>query len=181
MESVKKYANQLAMRTDLVLERVNLENGLLFKDGSEQNNSELVALLKSAFPDEEWDEEKVAEQLTAADDVSKVKLLYHDGTLIGTASARENRVKFPNQGYVHWVAVLPTLQNRGFGKLLVKEVLHTLFQEKLWPAILETDDHRLGAIKSYLSVGFAPHYLQDEHATRWSKVFYNLAKPKSDR
>jgi mycothiol synthase len=180
MESIKKYETQLAMRSDLVLARDKLDDGLLFKDGSEKNNSELATLLASAFPDEKWDEIKVAEQLTAADDVSKVRLLYLDGILIGTASARENRVKFPGQGYVHWVAVLPTLQNRGYGKILVKEVLHTLFEENLWPAILETDDHRLGAIKSYLSVGFAPHCLQDDHATRWSKVFYNLARPRND-
>jgi hypothetical protein len=48
--------------------------------------------------------------------------------------------------------------------------------------LLETDDFRLAAIKSYLGLGFVPVYRTDaaradDHEARWSAIFATLLAP----
>jgi mycothiol synthase len=37
-------------------------------------------------------------------------------------------------------------------------------------AVLETDDWRLAAIRTYLRLGFEPDPVEEEHAARWRRV-----------
>jgi mycothiol synthase len=41
-------------------------------------------------------------------------------------------------------------------------------------AILDTDDFRLPAIRTYLRLGFTPEISADDHAHRWDRIFAEL-------
>jgi mycothiol synthase len=46
-------------------------------------------------------------------------------------------------------------------------------------AVLETDDFRLPAVRTYLRLGFVPEPRTPGDARRWSKVLRNLARTGS--
>ena len=53
----------------------------------------------------------------------------------------------------------------------MSRVVEPFAKDGLWPVILETDDEHLPASPRYLGLGFVPHYLDDDHQERWSRVF----------
>ena len=61
---------------------------------------------------------------------------------------------------------------------------YQLFQPHLFvaagldQAVLETDDFRLPAVRTYLRLGFVPEPRTPGDARRWSKVLRNLARTR---
>jgi len=138
------------------------------------DNEAIAHLLASVFPDQTWTPERVAAELTETPDVLRVFVLDDGDRIVATASARHNVDRFPGCGYVHWVGVSPDAQGRGLGRLIVSEVVDFFASEGLSPIVLETDDERLPALSSYLGLGFTPHYINEGHQERWSKVLLAL-------
>ena len=62
-------------------------------------------------------------------------------------------------GYLHWVATVPAHAGKKLGSFVSLAVLYKFQQEGCQNAVLETDDHRLAAIKTYLRLDFHPHEL----------------------
>src|ERR687883_408137 len=56
-------------------------------------------------------------------------------------------------GYVHMVAALPAHRGRGLGRLVTLATLHHLRAHGFGEAVLDTDDFRLSAIRTYLGLG----------------------------
>ena len=134
----------------------------------------LAELLQSAFPEEVWTLERVQSALLEAPDVEETYLMTSEGALVATASARI-APEFPNSGYLHWVAVAPNAQGQKFGSVISLAVLHDLARRGCRDAVLETQDHRLPAIKTYQNLGFAPESRHDSHGPRWAEILANLA------
>ncbi|MCC6484273.1 MAG: GNAT family N-acetyltransferase [Armatimonadetes bacterium] len=93
-----------------------------------------------------------------------------DGEAVGTACAWRERPEECEVGYVHMVCVRPEAQGRGLGYLLTLHVLHYFRDRGFSSAILDTDDFRIPAIKSYLRLGFRPRYFDLSHAERWERL-----------
>jgi mycothiol synthase len=136
----------------------------------------LGALMAAAFPEMEWSAERVRKDLLDAADVVATYVVEGAGGLIGTASARYWIEKFPDEGYVHWVAIDPARRGQGLLQALMARVMQKFADDGKASVVLETDDIRLPAITAYLGEGFVPVY-RDEggHEQRWSAVFSNLA------
>ena len=135
----------------------------------------LSRLLGRAFPELEWSAERARKELLDAADVVATYVVEAGGTLIGTASARY-AAQFPDQGYVHWVAIDPEHRGTGLLQALMSRVMQRFADDGMASAVLETDDIRLPAIAAYLAEGFVPVYREEGgHETRWSAVFSNLA------
>jgi mycothiol synthase len=148
-----------------------LPSGYLLRTYAESDMPSLIATLADSF-NEYWDAARVARELTAAPDVQTVHVVAHDDRVVGTASSRFVPARYPDAGYVHWVGVLSDHLRRGIASALLVRILHE-FRERGYPkAVLETDDFRIPAIRSYLKLGFIPTYdVRDEdHRTRWSNV-----------
>jgi mycothiol synthase len=96
------------------------------------------------------------------------------GTPCATASAWRKEYFGPDTGYVHYVGVLPAHASRKLGLAVSLAVLHHFHREGLTKAVLETDDFRLGAIKTYCRLGFWPLMHHESHAVRWDAVFAKL-------
>lgn len=135
----------------------------------------LARLLGAAFPEQDWPEDRVRRDLLAAADVPATFVVEETGGLIATASVRYTE-RFPDSGYVHWVAVDPAARGRRLARVVMDAVIRTFIADGRTSAILETDDPRLPAIASYLGQGFIPHYRDPDHAQRWSRVFMTMAQ-----
>lgn len=93
-----------------------------------------------------------------------------DGIPQGAAAAWQKPEHLGDTGFVHMVGVVPEFRGRGFGRLVTLAVLHWLREQGYRRVILHTDDWRLPAIRSYLSLGFRPVLFNDHHARRWELV-----------
>ena len=135
----------------------------------------LAAILTVAF-NTAWDEEKVRRDLSEAPDVDGVYVIAQGGSPVATASARLLPDRFPGSGYVHWVGTDPRHQGKGLGTLVSRRVLEHFRAANLADAVLETDDFRLAAIRSYLKLGFIPEYPDVSHKMRWARVLPQLVR-----
>ncbi|GAB3743114.1 GNAT family N-acetyltransferase [Microlunatus parietis] len=133
----------------------------------------LARLLTACF-DEPWDIERVHRDLLDDPTVTRTFVLREGDRIIATASARTLPDRYPGAGYLHWVATDPADRGRGIGFAVVVAVLHRFAAESLGASVLETDDHRLAAIKLYLRLGYVPQYPEPDHEGRWSAIFPRL-------
>lgn len=80
------------------------------------------------------------------------------------------------EGYIHMVACQEAVRGKGYGTLLSKWALITLIKEGMETAYLTTDDWRIPAIRSYLSVGFEPDLSTEDFVNRWNRIRECLGK-----
>ena len=141
----------------------------------EEDERALADALTGSFG-EDWPVSRVRSSLTEASDVLAVYGVAWQGAPVATASSRYDPDKFPNCGYVHWVGTHPDHARRGLGMALMVRLLHDFQERGYRDAVLETDDFRLPAIRSYLRCGFLPVYEVngDDQRDRWSAIFQAL-------
>lgn len=97
-----------------------------------------------------------------------------NGEAVGTATGYLNGDG--TSGTVHMVSVLKKASGRKLGKILCEHVMRYLVRNGCTQIVLTTDDFRLPAIKTYLSLGFQPIQNEDEMKRRWSAVFEQLGE-----
>ena len=151
-----------------------LPSGLILREYRDGDLDYLAEVLREAFQDEKWTTEETRLRLIDAPEVKKTFVIEDSGRAVATTSARIDPERFPESGYVHWVAVKPEFQGRNLGYILTLAALHAFVAMGCKDAVLETDDHRLAAIKIYKSLGFEPEHHNDIHIDRWAKVTADL-------
>jgi len=97
---------------------------------------------------------------------------------VGTACAWRQSVDEGKVGYVHMLGVVPEHQGKGLGYALVLCTLHFFKDRGFQEAVLDTDDFRLPAIKTYLNLGFEPVYVDEGHLSRWKTVLAKLEEAR---
>jgi GNAT superfamily N-acetyltransferase len=105
------------------------------------------------------------------------------GQPIGTVTAwKDDYFQNPEWGRVHWLAVMPSWQARGLGKVLLTVCLRRLRELSYRAAYLKTWPTRLPAIRLYIQYGFVPWLNGPEEAKSWEalKIATNdaLERPK---
>jgi len=132
------------------------------------------------------------EKIMTYDELDKI-ILKHDGVypegiflaiigqkIVGTTTAYFNNTpgdsSAPVSGTLHMVSVLPEANGRKLGRMLCGRAMDYLVRHGCSEIVLTTDDHRLPAIKTYLSLGFEP-IINDGDAdmrARWDAVMASL-------
>ena len=135
-----------------------------------------LAALFTAADGTAWDEQRVRRDLTEAPGVERTYIVAHHGSAVATASARLLPDAYPGSGYLHWVGADPAHQGKGLGTLVTRRVLEHFHAAGLRDAVLETDDFRLPAIRSYLKLGFVPEYREAGQQARWARVLPRLVR-----
>lgn len=135
--------------------------------------SAIAQCLKEAF-NADWTPDRVLKDLLEAEDVLATYLVWYNDQCVATASARLIPNIFPGSGYLHWVATHPAHRGKKLGAWVSLRVLYLFAEMNCRDAVLETDDFRLPAIKTYLQLGFLPEYDHPSHPRRWRKVFETL-------
>ena len=164
--------------SQLFMRRPNLDNlpdlpvpaGYTLREYQDGDRESLAALMREAFQDEKWTEEKVEATLITPPDVVKTFVVDHEGDIVATASARLLPEIHPESGYVHWVGADPEHRGKRLGYLASLATLHEFVRLGCTDAVLETDDFRLPAIKVYFRLGFVPEYRHATHAPRWARL-----------
>lgn len=174
------HGPQLVMRRPACLPPpdVPLPPGYALRRAAPTDAGGLARLLTLAFGD--WDAARVRSELLAAPDVQTTFVAVHlaSGEVVACASHREVPDRFPGDTYLHYVAADPAHAGRRLGALVSAAVIAYGRREHPRDAVLETDDHRLPAIATYLGLGFAPEYRDPLHPARWSAVLQDLAQSR---
>ena len=141
----------------------------------EDDTPTLVDLLHRAFVDATWTTSRVQKELQNEPTVKQTLVVERQGNVIATASVRLLPERFPGSGYLHWVAVDPAHQGQRLGYIVSLAVLHAFADIGCADAVLETQDERLPAIKTYLRLGFVPEYTDETHQEQWKVLLSMLS------
>ena len=101
----------------------------------------------------------------------------HCGMPVGTACAWRQSIDETDVGYVHMVGVVAEHTGHKLGKWVSLAVLSYFRDNGFISAMLDTDDFRMPAIKTYLNLGFVPVYVEEGQPERWSDIFEKLGLP----
>ena len=134
----------------------------------------LASLLEAAFEDASWTPEKAETALLFNEGVKQTFLIFDGDEIVATASVRLLPIEFPDSGYLHWVASSPEYKGKGLGYSATVAALNAFRDLGCKDTVLETQDHRLPAIQTYLKLGFAPEYIQPSHQARWDIILEQL-------
>ena len=122
----------------------------------------------------DWNEHSTARDFLGDPGVNPdgVFFLISGGQYVGTVT--DKRLPDPGLGYLHMVAVAPEYRGRRLGRCISLAALHHMRERGCREAILDTDDYRLPAIRTYLRLGFVPDNQEADHAARWRTIDANL-------
>ena len=96
--------------------------------------------------------------------------------IAATASAWHRPKWGKDTGYLHMVGTRPSHVGRGLGYQVSLAALHQMLREGRRSAVLETDDFRIPAIKTYLKLGFRPLLVHENQRKRWENIFLGMGR-----
>ena len=123
----------------------------------------------------DWDEESTARQFLGEPGVSPEGIFFLAAGDHYVATATDKQLPKSEVGYLHMVAVDPPYRGRGLGRCISLAALVHMRERGCQEAVLDTDDFRLPAIRTYLGLGFVPDMLDADHAERWGAITPRLA------
>lgn len=82
----------------------------------------------------------------------------------------------PEVGVLGWVMTHPEMRGYSLGKAVSVAVMHRLYREGYRAFSLLTDDFRVAALKTYLSLGWKPWLYLDDMEDRWRAIADVLKK-----
>lgn len=173
--------SQLIMRREdlLDLPEPQLCPGMRIRRATVADADSIALVLSAAFEPEARapaTAEEVISRLFHSTIVCSVLVVVDDSDkVVATTSAAYIPWRFGDVGYVHWVAADPAHAGAGLGAAVLAATLHEFSALGLVAAVLETDDHRLPAIVTYIRLGFRPFYYSSDHPARWAKVLSEMA------
>lgn len=168
--------SQLFMRRPNLdgLPDIPLPSGYTLREYQQSGLESLAALMRTAFEDAKWTPDKVRHDLIEDETVVKTFVVEYHGQVVATASARLLPEAHPGSGYVHWVAAHPEHAGMKLGSVVTVATLQEFARLGCTDAVLETDDHRLAAIKTYQNLGFVPENRHATHPERWAQIVADL-------
>ncbi|NOY82077.1 MAG: GNAT family N-acetyltransferase [Kiritimatiellaeota bacterium] len=147
-----------------------------FGPGDDLNWTRIIAASFNARP-EQYDFERIMRG-DAAFRPQRIFFIDHAGTTAATASAWHKPGNWGEAGVIHYVGVLPDHRGLRLGYWVTLRAMHHISAEGRDRVVLETDDFRLPAIKTYLNLGFVPLVRHESHPERWRKVLADLGLPE---
>lgn len=143
-----------------------------FQPGDEEHWERLV---EKAFGWRRGFRERIASHYYFRPD--RVLFVCHDGVPVATACAWQETEWGEDCGYLHMVGVDPAFAGQGLGYAVSLSALHRMRLDGKDRVVLETDDFRLPAVKTYVKLGFRPDAPTEELQARWREVFRKLNLP----
>ena len=156
---------------------VALPSGYTLREAREEDANALSQLFQHTFIEsaQERTQEWVLATLVHAPDVLTTYVIDYADVPVSTASLRTLPDLYPSSAYIHWVATDPEHQGKGLGAAVTLAVLREAARRGMKDAVLETDDDRLPAIRTYQKLGFQPEHRHETHGSRWSIIADMLA------
>jgi mycothiol synthase len=176
------YKPQLCMKRPCLdgLPEITLPPGYTIRTSREGDGPHWARIIRESFANSTFDESSFERIMMTNPAYRPDRIFFScgsDGLPCGTASAYRADSYGAGVGYIHYVGVCPMHAGKGLGALLSLAVLHQFRAEGLQSAVLQTDDFRLPAIKTYLKLGFLPLIVHENQPARWNDVFEKLGVP----
>ena len=127
-----------------------------------------ATLMNGAIGD--WDEQSTAKEFLSDPGVQADGIFFLLSSGLYIATATDKRVTQPGLGYLHMVAMAPSFRGQRLGRSISLAALHRMRERGCQQAILDTDDFRLPAIRTYFGLGFVPDNVEADHAERWREI-----------
>lgn len=143
--------------------------GYKFREFAVGDENGMLAALDLSFPEYEWNLDKLREQTTEHPHRQGCFVVEGPRGVAATVTALV-WPGAPDEGYVHWLAVHPHERGRRLGALAMLSLVRFFRGLGLSSCVLDTDDFRLPALKTYLDLGFEPVMVEEGHAERWAQV-----------
>lgn len=146
--------------------------------------------LRSYKPGDEVHWDKIIRESFGMDDISfdahmrndseyrpeRVIFLCCDDIPVATASGWFKDEHGLDTGYLHMVGVLKDHGGKGLGAIVSYGALSAMKDEGRTRVVLNTDDFRIPAIKTYLKMDFRPVMTHESHARRWAHIFNRVGR-----
>ena len=161
------------------LPELELPTGYGMRTYLEGDEVHWARIISDSFGGRERTAQDTEEQITGRDVFLPDGLYFatHRGIPVGTACAWRESVDEKEVGYVHMVGVVAEHTGYKLGKWVSLAVLHYFREHGFISAMLDTDDFRIPAVKTYLNLGFIPVYVEDGQPERWQALFEKLKLP----
>jgi mycothiol synthase len=156
---------------------IELPTGYSIRTSREGDGPHWVRIIRESFEDASCDASLFERMMLRDSDYLPERIFFvcaPDGLPCGTASAYRSKNSDEDVGSLHMVGVCPNYTGKRLGFAVSLAVLHRFRFEGLSSALLQTDDFRLPAIKTYLRLGFLPLLCHESHSTRWDAVYARL-------
>ena len=174
------FRPQLVMRRDDLdgLPAVSLPEGYIIRSYEPGDDAAWNRIIWEAFQEDnrERDFERTMRQ-NEAFQPDRVLFVCKGEETVATASAWNSSRLAPEVGILHYVGTLLAERGRGLGLQVSLACLHKMISEGRRMAVLQTDDFRIPAIKTYLKLGFRPMLVHENQRKRWRDVFEQMGRP----
>jgi len=173
---------QLCMRRPTLddLPEIVLPDGYSLRASQERDGRHWARIIRESFGDPGFDESRFKSEMKGHPSYLSERIFFvsaANGTPCATASAYRSEAFGEDVGYLHFVGVCPAQAGRRLGAAVSLAALKKFAAEGLQSAVLETDDFRLAAIKTYFRLGFSPFIRHGSHPSRWIAVRAKLNMP----
>ncbi len=161
------------------LPKLELPNGYSLRSYQEGDGIHWANIISDSFGGRERTAEDTHNEITGRDVFVPDGLYFvtHQDIPVGTACAWRQSVDETEVGYVHMVGVLGEHTGHKLGKWVSLAVLYYFRDNGFSCSMLDTDDFRIPAIKTYLNLGFVPVYVDDTQPDRWKEILKKLELP----
>ncbi len=175
--SNERHVPQLVMRRVHLRElpKIDLPAGYSLRSFQDGDEGFWDRIIQVSFESPTYDFNKVM-KADPAFRPERVLFVTHGDEPVATASAWQCERFGPVIGYLHMVGVSPGHQGKHLGYWVSLAVLHHFITEGRIEAVLQTDDFRLPAIKTYLRMGFEPLLVHENQRNRWRKNLQDLGR-----
>ncbi|HBN82741.1 MAG TPA: hypothetical protein DDZ89_02755 [Clostridiales bacterium] len=100
----------------------------------------------------------------------RVFFVLYNGIPVGTATSWYRQEWPDDTGYLHMVGVKQDHSGKHLGAYVSLEALAHMKARGFKSCVLQTDDFRIPAIKTYLRLGFQPKFTHENHLERWDHI-----------
>ena len=175
IQKAQHLGPQLCMRRPNLddLPKVELPDGYSLRTSQEGDGLHWAKIVQESFEDPSFNESRFECVMKAHAAYRPERIFFvcaADGVPCATASAYRSDLFGEDVGYLHMVGVCPSHAGRKLGFVVSLAALHRFRFEGLSNVVLETDDFRLAAIKTYFRLGFSPFMRHENHSARWTAV-----------
>lgn len=161
------------------LPELQLPTGYDLRTYREGDDIHWARIISDSFGGRERTAEDTQNEITRSDVFLPDGLYFttYQGIPVGTACAWRQSVDEKEVGYVHMVGVMEAHTGHKLGTWVSLSILIYFRDNGFKCAMLDTDDFRVPAIKTYLNLGFIPVYVEPEQSKRWQDIFQKLTLP----
>ena len=166
------------------LPKIELPSGYQLRTYQDGDDIHWANIISDSFGGRERTAQDTQNEITNRDVFVPDGLYFitHQDIPIATACAWRQSVEETDVGYVHMVGVVGKHTGKKLGKWVSLAVLNYFQENGFTCSMLDTDDFRIPAIKTYLNLGFIPVYVDNTQTKRWIDIFKTLElQPMSEQ